>query len=87
MPKIHTRGRWFAHAQTYPSRRFPLMERGTTQEIEFPFRRGSALVVRLPGSRRALVAGVWRDFLGERAALMSALGAREVDWRGLDEED
>jgi hypothetical protein len=52
-----------------------LIEVGSTQEIEEPFRTGKSLVIRLP-FKKALVIGIWRYALEESEALVSALGGR-----------
>ena len=47
------------HTMTYPSADFPLVDRGTSQEIDYPFRTASSWVVRLPATRKAVVIGKW----------------------------
>lgn len=64
---------------TYPSRKFPIMECGTTQEIEWPFRFGQGLVIRLPFTTKAVVVGRWIGDREEEEALSDAIGARKLD--------
>lgn len=64
----------------YPSRRFPFVERGTTREIEEPFRRGASIVARIPFTRQGLVVGRWSaTAMTEDEALRQAIGLRELD--------
>lgn len=80
MPQIHDIGkRHFVHAMQYPTRNFPLVDRGETQEIENPYRNGRSLVFRLPLSRAALVVGRWQTRLSEETALRRAIQARDLD--------
>ena len=77
MPNVHHLGpKIFVHQMTYPPGRFPLCERGATQEIEYPFRTGSSVVFRLPFSTRALSVGIWTGQVEETVALEGAIGAR-----------
>jgi len=79
MPKVHNIGEdMYIHAMKYPSRKFPLTERGHTQEIESPYREGQGRVVRIPFSRRALVLGRWQHPRTEESALTEAIGMREL---------
>lgn len=70
-------GRFFAHPMEYPSRSFPLVELGDTQETTYPFRHARSLVVRLPGSRKAWVLGCWGKAQDEEDALMRAISLGE----------
>lgn len=80
MPQVHDIGtRFFTHTMQYPTRRFPLIDLGNTQEIEDPYRFGRSVVVRLPLSRRAFVLGKWSGTRNERSALSGAIGMREID--------
>lgn len=79
MPKVHHIGsKVYAHQMVYPPGKFPLVERGETQEIEYPFRTGHSVVMRAPFTRRALAVGLWRGKRDEDDALMGALGARWI---------
>ena len=49
----------FTHTLKYPSAQAPLIERGWTQESEYPWRKGISIVVRLPGTNRARAFGIW----------------------------
>ena len=72
----------FKHYLTYPSRKAPLVEIGTTQESEPPWRRGKSLVIRKPFSTRAVAIGIWRG-TGTEEDWHRAAGIRSVDWREL----
>jgi hypothetical protein len=79
MPKVHNIGEdMYIHTMKYPSRKFPLTERGHTQEIESPYREGQGRVVRFPFSRQAVVMGRWQTSREEDAALTDAIGMREL---------
>jgi hypothetical protein len=79
MPQVHNIGEhMYLHAMQYPSRRFPLTERGHTQEIESPYRTGEGRVLRIPFSKRAIVVGRWQEPRAEEAALTDAIGMREL---------
>ena len=47
------------HVLHYPSKDFPLVDRGTTQEIDYPFRKASSLLFRVPFRTNAVVVGKW----------------------------
>lgn len=81
MPNVHQIGkRHFAHTMKYPSRKFPIIDRGNTAEIEAPYRYGQSLVVRMPLSSKAVVVGRWTGVSAdEDAALRHAIGWRELD--------
>lgn len=80
MPQIHDIGkRHFVHAMKYPTKRFPLIDRGETQEIEQPYRNGTAVVFRVPLSRTAVVFGRWQTRFSEETALRRAIQARDLD--------
>lgn len=79
MPPTHQIGKTrFIQTMDYPSRKFPLIDKGYTQEIEWPYRKGDSLVLRMPFGRRALVVGKWVKTMDEQDALESAVGARWV---------
>lgn len=80
MPHVYRVGNYFAHKMEYPTVKFPVIDKGHTQEIEWPFRFGKSVVLRVPLTRRALVFGKWKDAKTEEAALMSALQARTIDY-------
>lgn len=80
MPQIHDIGKkHFVHAMNYPTRKFPIIDRGDTQEIEAPYRNGRSLVFRIPLSRTAVVFGRWQTRLHEETALRRAIMARDLD--------
>ncbi len=62
------------------------MERGNSQETNWPFRVGRSIVIRVPFRRFALVIGKWSDTsLDEEQALLGALGGRNLErheWDG-----
>lgn len=68
----------------YPPGRYPLVERGRTTEIDWPFRTGHGVVARLPLTRLAASIGVWDQPVAEEHALMTALGARWIEQEGRD---
>ncbi len=76
--------RWFLSTLTYAHRGLPWIERGDTQEIEWPYRRSRSLVIRLPFTLKALVVGRWGDPRPEMEALLHAVGG---DFRSLEELD
>lgn len=79
MPAVHYIGKkWFTQFMRYPTRKFPIVDRGHTQEIEWPFRTGDSWVVRVPATTAAMVVGKWVGSLDEQEALESALSARWV---------
>ena len=79
MPAIHQIGpHYFVHKMSYPNTKFPLSEKGHTQEIEHPYRTGQSVVVRVPFTRRALVIGKWTGEKYEEDALTGAIGLREL---------
>lgn len=88
MSTVHSAGPFFAHTMKYPSTRHPMIERGSTQEVTWPFRQGVSVVIRVPMTRLAVSLGYWRanSEQDEHVALMRALGGRELGdlktWRG-----
>lgn len=77
MPNVQDIGtNFYAHRMRYPTKSFPLFEKGATQEIEWPFRTGAAVVARVPFTTTALVIGRWVSSSDEDDALTSAIGAR-----------
>lgn len=80
MPQIHDIGRHhFVHTMEYPTKKFPIVDKGETQEIEQPYRNGRSLVLRIPLSRIAVVVGRWQTRLSEDTALRRAIQARDID--------
>ena len=80
MPQIHDIGKHhFIHAMKYPTRNFPVIDKGETQEIEQPYRNGRSLVFRVPLGRSAIVVGRWQTRLSEDTALRRAIRARDLD--------
>jgi hypothetical protein len=83
MPNVTQLGpRIYSHPMEYPTTKFPVVDVGQTQEIDWPFRTGKGLVLRLPFTRRALVVGVWTGKQDETSALTNAIGARSIDHVG-----
>lgn len=72
----------YAHRMEYPTKNFPVFDRGDTQEIDWPFRTGKAIVTRIPFTRRAIVVGRWIGKRSEEDALTSAIHARSIDYVG-----
>lgn len=62
----------------YPTRKFPVVDKGHTQEIEWPYRTGASLVVRIPFTKQAVVLGRWTGSKDEEQALSEAIGVREL---------
>jgi hypothetical protein len=80
VPQIHDIGpKYFVHGMRYPTKDFPIIDRGQTQEIEDPYRRGDSVVVRVPLSRSAIVFGRWDVEIDEDDALRYAIKARDLD--------
>lgn len=88
MPKtLGGRGAYrFAHMMKYPSRHHPLVERGSTQEITYPYRKAESWVVRLPLTRIAVAFGTWGDPVDEEYALARAIGYEEIDFALVQEK-
>lgn len=77
MAKVHEVGeRYYWQRLYWHSESPPLIHRTTTQEIEWPYRHGACLVVRIPFTRVALVAGKWQGSKGEVEALLTAMQGR-----------
>lgn len=87
MPNTKEVGSLFAHTMKYPNTNFPLFEKGFSQEIDHPFRKGSSIVVRLPLSTTALVIGKWGAEQDEDDALTEAIGARFIDFGEIDVQE
>ena len=73
MAQTHDVGSWFFHRMAYPGRKFPLCEKGDTQETSYPYRRATSVVLRLPLTRYALVVGRWGQPQDEEEALLRSL--------------
>ena len=54
----------------------PLWHLDVTNEIEYPFRRGRCLVLRVPFTKRAFAVGLWGERQAEQEALLAAMGGR-----------
>jgi hypothetical protein len=79
MPQVHNIGEsMYVHTMKYPSRKFPITEPGSTQEIESPYRIGYGRVFRIPLTRSAVVVGRWKESREEQDALTGAIGMREL---------
>ena len=73
-------GPLYVTALKYPHRKpLPVVEKGWTNEIEEPFRKGSCLVLRLPFTKPALVVGWWGPEQEEDDALTAAIWGRKLD--------
>lgn len=77
--------------QYYHNRFFPIVEKGWTQETDYPYRKSKVcLVFRFPFTKPGFVLGLWRHVIGyvfEEDAddmLAKALNLREMD---LETED
>lgn len=77
MPRTWGTRETFFHILRYPSRKHPLVERGSTQEITYPYRRAASVVLRAPFTRTALVCGRWGEPVDEEHALSDAIGYEE----------
>ena len=77
MPKVHNIGKTrFTQYIDFPVKwGWKIAVRGTTQEIEEPFRFATPLIVRLP-FHKALVFGKWQGQLDEEEALNKAIQGR-----------
>ena len=79
-------GSLYWHGITYPVKPKELYEKAESQEIDFPFRHGKGIALRLPFSRKGLVIGKWRKTgFTEGEALTYAINGRslakdELDW-------
>jgi len=78
-------GPFYWHPLVYPVKPPVLWERAETQEIDYPFRGGAGVAIRLPFTRLALVLGKWIAQYEEGVALTNAIRGRalpeeELDW-------
>lgn len=78
-------GPFYWHPLVYPVKPPVLWERAETQEIDYPFRGGAGVSIRLPFTRLALVLGRWNAQYEEGVALTNAIRGRalpeeELDW-------
>lgn len=73
MASVKTIRRYFITTRTYPSRRRPWIETGWTQEIEWPYRFGTGIVVRLPYTLTGIMIGQWQERKREEQALLTAV--------------
>lgn len=87
MPATKELGPLFVHTMKYPNTNFPLMERGFSQEIDHPFRKGSSIVVRVPLTTTAFVFGKWGAEQDEDEALTEAISARFIDIGEIDVQE
>lgn len=78
VPQVHDVGRLFVHRMTYPTKKHPLVEVGTTMETEHPFRAGRSLVLRVPLSTQAVAIGWWIGVGSEEDNLRRAVSARDL---------
>lgn len=84
MPQAHDIGKNYYWHYMKTDLGSPLYSEDTTQEIEPPFRKGSAMVVRVPGTRHTFVFGRWTGRLSETEALWAAIQAREMEYESRD---
>jgi hypothetical protein len=77
MPKVHNIGKQhFVQYFRLPAKwGWKVVVRGSTQEIEFPYRVAKPLMIRLP-FYRVLVIGKWVGKLDEETALNNAMQGR-----------
>jgi hypothetical protein len=80
MPAVHNIGRLFTHRFSYPSAEFPLLDRGNTQEVTWPFRVSRPLVVRIPLTRHGFVLGWWGSELPEEIAVERAVSGALIGY-------
>jgi hypothetical protein len=79
-------GTLYVDTLKYPHRKFlPIVEKGWTNEIEEPYRRGSCLVFRFPFTKPGLVIGRWKYNQDETEALINAIIGRPIEDVTLDE--
>jgi hypothetical protein len=80
VPEVHNIGRLFTHKFSYPSTDFPLIDRGKTQEVTWPYRVSRPLVFRLPKLRHGFVLGWWGPRLPEDVAMDRALSGALIGY-------
>jgi len=80
MPITKNAGSLFTHTMEYPTTNYPLVEKGYSQEIDHPFRKGTSIVVRIPFTTKAIVFGKWGEIQDEDEALRDAIGARDISF-------
>lgn len=80
--------------QYYHKRALPIIEKGWTQEIEWPYRKSRlCLVLRFPFTKPGLVIGLWKgqkEYVFEEEAdelLASAIGLRGMELTTKEIED
>jgi hypothetical protein len=79
-------GKLYVDTLKYPHRKFlPIFEKGWTNEIEEPYRRGSCLVFRFPFTKPGLVIGRWKYTQDETEALINAIIGRPIEDVTLDD--
>jgi len=76
--------KYFWHPLTYAHRGWPWVERGTTQETDYPFRSANSLVLRFPFTRTSLVIGRWGPPRPEEEALLAAVRGSYRDLEDMD---
>lgn len=57
--ETHDLGRLYCHGMRYPAGQWPIVDLGSSHEVDEPWRLGRCLVLRLPLSRVAAVIGWW----------------------------
>jgi hypothetical protein len=82
MAQTHDLGRFYTSSMNYLHRKAAplLVERGWTNEIERPYRRGKCLVLRIPFTLKGLVFGLWGRPGNEEDRLGAAIGLREIGY-------
>ena len=84
--ELHDVGPGFFQFWCYPKMKPgpPLFERGSTQEIEEPFRHSVSWVTRLPLTRLAFVFGRWSESVPEELALAQGTRMRVLHEINMD---
>jgi hypothetical protein len=84
MPQVHDIGKKHYWHLMKKEKTSPLYVTDVTQEIEPPFRKGSARVFRVPFTQHTIVWGTWTERLSETDALRAAIQAREMEYERWD---
>jgi hypothetical protein len=74
--KTHDLGNVYTTRVPYLDKESPLLEAGWSAEIEFPYRQGRCLAVRVPFTRRGFALGWWGPEGDEEETLVKAAGVR-----------
>lgn len=68
------------HRMNYPSRHFPLVCFGSSQETTEPYRTATPVVVRLIRTKFALVMGIWGSAVTEDRAMERAINGELIGY-------